>query len=53
MFTVSYTKGLSESKKKVQNGYKSEKWSSVMFQTVFSGLLQCEKVSEVQVGFVK
>ena len=23
------------------------RWSSVMFQTVFSGLLQCEKVSEV------
>ncbi|KAL0744915.1 hypothetical protein Bca101_101020 [Brassica carinata] len=41
MFTVSYTKQLKESKKKVQDGY------SVMFQTVFSGLLQFEKVSKV------
>lgn len=29
MFTVSYTKQLNESKKKVQDGYKSEKWICV------------------------
>ncbi|WZZ33873.1 hypothetical protein YC2023_017274 [Brassica napus] len=67
MFTVSYTKGLSESKKKVHDGYKSEKWSlastsvvvhiarcfltsggaMLSFQSYISGLLQCEKISEV------